>query len=139
LNYYFLTHKSYISRPDPVFPLSRLGAFCVFITILAAIIAAYIGALLHNFVKSIVAFNMVSGSFRISKGAVLRFGTATGTIDGMLIEMDRKRVEIEFDDSIKSIPTPKFAEMDWDVVKPGKDTMKTMPNVGDLEVIESPS
>lgn len=101
-----------------------------FITILALAITLYIGALIQVFVKSIVAFNTVSGSFRISKGAVLRFGTATGTIDGMLIEMDRKRVEIEFDDSVKSIPTSTFAGMEWNVVKPGKSTMKTTPTVG---------
>lgn len=102
-----------------------------FITILALAITLYIGALLQAFVKSIVAFRAVSGSFRISKGAVLRFGTATGTIDGMLIEMDRKRVEVEFDDTIQSIPTATFAGMSWNVVKPGKDTMAIMPNVGE--------
>lgn len=106
----------------------------LFITILAAIVTAYIGALVHNFVKSIVAFNIVSGSFRISKGVILRFETPTGAIDGMLVGMDRKRVEVEFDGSIESIPTSKFAGMDWNVVKPGKDTMKTTPSIGNQEV-----
>lgn len=102
-----------------------------FLTVLSLAITIYFGFVLDRLVKSFAYLRVVSGSFRISKGVILRFGTATGTKDGMLMEMDRKRVEIEFDGSILSIPTSKFADMEWDVVKPGEDTMNITPAVGD--------
>lgn len=106
-----------------------------FITVLALAITLYIGIVVERFVKSLAALRTVLNSFRVSKGVVLRFSTATGTKDGMLIGIDRKRTEIEFDDTIRSIRTTKFAEMDWEPVKPGKDTMKIRPSIGNMDLV----
>jgi len=92
-------------------------------TILSAGLIFWMTSKIQAFIKSIIAMNKVVGSFRISKNNILRFPTATGTIDGKILAIDRKRVEIEFDEFIRTIPTNLFAEMTWNIVKANHDQM----------------
>ncbi len=89
----------------------------LFLGLVSSGIFFYIMQLVHNYINTLIALKTITGSFRISKNDRLRFTTSTGFKDGCLIDIDRKRVEIEFPETIMSIPTIKFVNMSWDVVK----------------------
>jgi len=98
-------------------------AIYLFYTIISAGFIFWISSKIQSYIKSLISLNKVVGSFRISKNNILRFPTAIGTIDGKIIAIDRKRVELEFDEFIRTIPTNIFAEMTWDIVKANHDQM----------------
>ena len=81
----------------------------------------YIMMIMHNYICTIIALRCVTSSFRISKNCKMRFRSHTNNEskydDGILIEIDRRRVVIEFEETIMSIPTTKFVKMDWNIVK----------------------
>jgi len=108
--------------------ISEEQAIHFFYSIVAAGLVFWLTSMVHCYVKSIIAYNKVIGSARIAKNNILRFPTATGTIDGRLLNIDRKRVEVEFDDFIKTIPTKIFVDMEWNVVK-NKSYMNTEEDV----------
>jgi hypothetical protein len=105
--------------------LPQEQAIYLLYTILLAGLIFWLTSKIQAYVKSLIALNKVVGSFRISKNNILRFSTSTGTIDGKILNIDRKRIEIEFDDFVRTIPTNLFAEMTWDIVKANKDQMDT--------------
>ena len=93
--------------------LSQEQAMYLFYTIISAGFFFWISSKIQLYVKSLIALNKVTGSFRISKNNILRFGS----LDGKILAIDRHRVEIEFEEFIRTIPTYKVAEMTWDIVK----------------------
>jgi len=97
--------------------ISEEQAIHFFYSIVAAGFVFWVSALVHNYVKSIIAFKRVIGSARIAKNNILRFPTATGHIDGRILNIDIDRVEIEFHEFIRTIPTKNFVDMEWNVVK----------------------
>jgi len=103
--------------------ISEEQAVHLFYSIVAAGFVFWITAMVHNYVKSLIALRKVVGSARIAKNNVLRFPTATGSIDGRILNIERDRVEIEFPEYIKTIPTKVFADMEWNVVKNKKIDM----------------
>lgn len=96
-------------------------AIYLFYTIISAGFVFWLTSRIQAYIKSLISLNKVVGSFRIAKNNILRFPTATGTIDGKILAIDRKRVEIEFEDFIRTVPTYIFAEMTWDIVKADKE------------------
>jgi len=97
--------------------LPQEQAIYLFYTIISAGFLFWVTSKIQSYIKNLMSLKQVTGSFRISKNNILRFPTSTGTIDGKLLSVDMKRVEIEFDEFIRTIPTNVFAEMTWDIVK----------------------
>jgi len=97
--------------------ISEEKAIHFFYSLVAAGFVFWLTSILHNYIKSIIALRRVIGSARISKNNILRFPTTTGYIDGRILSIERDRVEIEFPEYVKTIPTKIFADMEWNVVK----------------------
>lgn len=71
-------------------------AIYLFYTIISAGFVFWVVSRIQAYIKSIISLNKIVGSFRICKNNILRFPTSNGYIDGKLVSIDRKRVEIIF-------------------------------------------
>lgn len=101
----------------------------LFLTIVSSGITLWIGFLIQIWVKNRIAKNRIQDSEVLAIGTILRKKTADSFKDGKIGKFGDTHTRIDFDESWLYIPNENFSTDEFEIVKPGYSTMKTVPEL----------
>ena len=86
-------------------------------TLFQLMVVGYIVIAIKSFLFNEFAWRKFKGSLVIGIGARVRLSNEAGHTVGKIISANRSTIKIETDDAIIYIPTKKFPDKEWEVLK----------------------
>ncbi len=86
-------------------------------TLFQLMAVGYILIYLKSLIVSEFAYRSFRNSLNICINTWVRVPTTTGHVDGQIVEVDRKRIVVETEDTRLYIPTKTFPDRDWYLVR----------------------
>jgi hypothetical protein len=86
-------------------------------TLFQLMVVGYILITIKSFLFNEFAWRKFKGSLVIGIGAKVRLFNDDGSVDGKIISANRSTIKVETEDVIVYIPTKKFPEKEWSVLK----------------------
>jgi|TARA_R100001530_G_scaffold21339_1_gene17598 hypothetical protein len=86
-------------------------------TLFQLMVVAYVVIAIKSFLLNEHAWRKFKGSLVIGIGARIRLTNEAGSVDGKIVSANRTSLKIETEDAIVYIPTKKFPEKEWMVLK----------------------
>jgi hypothetical protein len=86
-------------------------------TLFQLMVVGYILITIKSFLFNEFAWRKFKGSLVIGIGVKVRLFNDDGSVDGKIISANRSTIKIETEDAIVYIPTKKFPEKEWSVLK----------------------
>ena len=102
---------------EPIQAVVQSLDWTIIVTVVQGMIVFFLAIWIKNFVVNYHAWLNFKGSMNICLGTWVRLPTATGHVDGQIVEANRNVIRIDTPDLKIFIPTKSFRDRDWVLLK----------------------